>query len=95
MADRGALAWRCWGEEWVVHDSRSATTHLLSDTAGAVLQELLVTGDCLSTGDIWHRLFAEGTGKGSPEEPTLTEWQSLAQMLAELLHLGLIEQCQT
>lgn len=88
---QGALTWRHWGDEWVVHDARAAKTHLLSDGAGAVLLELLVTGACLSSGEIWCRLFVGGVDSTVSEEPTLYERQSLETILTELAQLGLIE----
>lgn len=88
------LTWRRWHDEWVVYDERTAKTHLLVDSAGAVLQEVLQAREPLSIPDIWHRLFADGPEVEGGAAPMAAEHQSLESLLTEFVRLGLIErQC--
>ena len=93
-AAHAALGWRRWQDEWVVYDERSARTHLLVDSAGAVLQEVLAAREGLSALEIWNRLFVEGTSVEADATPTASERQSLEAVLTEFVRLGLVErQC--
>ncbi len=85
------LTWWRWRDEWVVYDERSARTHLLVDSAGAVLQEVLEAGESLSILDIWNHLFADGSEFEPRVAPRADERQSLESLLAEFVRLGLIE----
>ncbi|MBU1665459.1 MAG: hypothetical protein KKG92_08665 [Gammaproteobacteria bacterium] len=45
IADQSGLAWRHWDDEYVFHHALSNDTHRLSEAAGAVLVQLLESGE--------------------------------------------------
>ncbi len=49
IADKSALAWRHWDNEYVFHHALSNDTHRLSEAAGTVLLRLLEGGEAEQT----------------------------------------------
>ena len=83
-----ALAWREWDGEWVVYDGQSGSTHLLDDTAGAMLAALCaVPSRSLGLDALFEQVF------GADEVPSDSELHHVRQVLADLERIGLIRQC--
>jgi len=82
-----AIVWHEWGEEFVVRNERSGSTHLLGALAGTVLQVLLEADHPLSIADIATRLDNQ---LATPADSTLLA--AIHEVLVEFDRLELAEQ---
>jgi PqqD family protein of HPr-rel-A system len=62
-----ALAWREWGDETVVYNARTGSTHLLNELAGEVLRRLVAAEKGATIEALVAELADEASGAGSPE----------------------------
>lgn len=83
-----SLAWREWGDEWVVYDGANGSSHLLDSVAGGLLGSLLASPD---RGLPLTELF--GLAFGADEPPHDDELHHVWQVLGDLERIGLIRQC--
>ena len=78
------LHWRQWDQEFVVYHEGSGDTHRLNELAARALQTLCA--DALSVEALANRLAQD-----VPVPPDGTPSTTLAELLGQLLELGLIE----
>ncbi|HTS20188.1 MAG TPA: HPr-rel-A system PqqD family peptide chaperone [Casimicrobiaceae bacterium] len=78
-----ALAWRHWGEEWVVRNERNGNTHLLGPVAGRVLELLAHAPGPLATAELTAALDPTLGASAASVEDVLTEFRRLG--IAEAL----------
>lgn len=81
-----AIVWREWGDEFVVRNDRSGSTHLLGPLAGRILKAL-AEADCgMSIGELAVRLNDE------PAPPDTSDWHAVIEaILREFERFGLAE----
>ena len=84
-ASKDAIAWREWGDEFVVQAASNASTHLLSATAGSVLLALLEFSDAVTIEALFDRVFGESAELPMTDE----ERSSLLGIAQDLARLGL------
>jgi hypothetical protein len=86
FAPRGAIALRHWHDEWVAYDGDAAKTHLLEEASGAILSELVRSGDGLSLVGLWKRLFP------AEPDPDADEGRALEGLVDRLIETGLVHE---
>ncbi|MBI3367761.1 MAG: HPr-rel-A system PqqD family peptide chaperone [Burkholderiales bacterium] len=83
-----ALAWREWGDDWVVYDGMTGSSHLLDSVSGGLLGVLLEQPDrAVGLAELFSGAF------GADEPPGVEELRHVQQVLTDLERMGLIRQC--
>lgn len=82
----GSVAWRDWGDEFVVYVGHRADTHLLSASAGTVLRCLIDAAEGLSFDALSNRVFGEVDAAALTAEESF----SLLGLVQEFERLGLV-----
>jgi len=81
-----ALNWREWGDEWILFEGGSGSTHKMNGFGAAVLQALSVRGGAASAGSICDRVALQ---LGLPNDSVLAE--SIKAQLAYFQRADLVE----
>lgn len=92
LNDGAQLAWRDWGDEFVVHVGAQARTHLLSAAAGRLLAALAEQPGPHSLETLFGRAFADA---GEAAGMTADERRSLQAIVDEFERLGIASRVES
>lgn len=91
LTDAKQLAWREWGDEFVVHVGHQAQTHLLNPAAGQLLLALAAEPGPQSAEVLFRRAFSAVAESGNM---TGDERRSVQAIVDEFERLGIVSRVE-